>query len=142
MAIGREIGAHFAAEFGKPFEGFTDEAERDLLDHDWPGNVRELRNVLERAMIFAKTPALGSSDLILLKTEPADDASSEGYYRFRTGGSLEDLEHGYIRHVLQEYDTSYAEVARMLGISKKTLWEKRKKFSLDEPAAEASKSPT
>ena len=138
VLIGRELGAHFAGEFAKPFEGLSDEAEQKLVAHDWPGNVRELRNVMERAMIFAQTPSLGADDLVLLKTESDDNASSEGYYRFRTGGSLEDLEHGYIRHVLQSYDTSYAEVARMLGISKKTLWEKRKKFNLDEPAPETA----
>ena len=41
-----------------------------------------------------------------------------------------------IRHILASTNTSYAEVAKLLGISKKTLWEKRKKYNLDEQVEE------
>ena len=42
-----------------------------------------------------------------------------------------------IRHILETTDTSYAEVSRLLGISKKTRWEKRKKYNLDEQLEDA-----
>ncbi len=136
VAIARNIAAGFADEFRKPFEGFTKEAEKKLTAHDWPGNVRELRNVLERAMIFARTPVLDAADLVMMKSENfADDQqATDGYFRFRSGGTLEELEYLYIKHILASRKAPYAELARLLGISKKTLWEKRKKYSLDEGA--------
>ncbi|MEL6614487.1 MAG: sigma 54-interacting transcriptional regulator, partial [Bacteroidota bacterium] len=133
ITIAEKVAESFAQEFHKPFEGFTPEAEATLLGHEWPGNVRELRNVLERALIFAKRPTLDASDLVLLKSDafaaPEDNSDA---FRFRSRGSLEDLEHAYIRHTLAEMKAPYSEVAKVLGISKKTLWEKRKKYNLDE----------
>ncbi len=132
LLIANEVVDHFNRELNRGVEALTDAADEKLLAHEWPGNVRELRNVLERAMIFTRAKTLDAGDLLLLKTEGFADDSADGYFRFRSGGSLEDLEHEYIRHVLQTTDTSYAEVARILGISKKTLWEKRRKYNLDE----------
>jgi two-component system, NtrC family, response regulator AtoC len=132
LTIAKEVVEHFNVELKRNVKGFTPEAEQKLIAHDWPGNVRELRNVLERAMIFSRGELLDAPDLALLPTEGFGEDTADGYFRFRTGGSLEELEHEYIRHVMATYNTSYAEVSRILGISKKTLWEKRKKFNLDE----------
>ena len=139
LAIAQAVGTGFAAEFAKPFEGFTPEAEAKLVGHDWPGNVRELRNVLERALIFARRPTLDAADLVLMAAEAfGDTASDADTFRIRSGGSLEDLESAYIRHILETHrGTSYADMAKLLGISKKTLWEKRKRYSLDAELEEA-----
>ena len=136
LAIAATVGAGYAREFAKPFEGFTPEAEARLLGHDWPGNVRELRNVLERALIFARTPRLDAADLVLMNADAFDTETSDAdTFRTRSGNTLESLEREYIRHTLaQNAGTSYADVAKMLGISKKTLWEKRKRYSLDAGA--------
>ncbi len=133
VAIAEKVAAGFAEEFGKTFEGFTPEAQAKLTEHDWPGNVRELRNVLERAMIFAQQPTLDAGDLVLLKSDLFDGAASDAdTFRFRAGASLEDLEYEYIKHTLaNNRSSSYADVAKLLGISKKTLWEKRKRYNLD-----------
>ena len=136
VIIAQKVAEHFAQELNRPFEGFTDAAVDKLISHEWPGNVRELRNVLERALIFARTPTLDASDLVLLKTEGFEPESSEGYFRFRSGGALEELEYEYIKHILSTRNTSYADAAKLLGISKKTLWEKRKKYNLDEEVEE------
>ena len=137
ILIAKEVVDFYNKELKRNIEHFTPEAEQKLLDHDWPGNVRELRNVLERALIFTRGDTLDASDLVLLKTEGFADDNPDGYFRFRSGGSLEELEHQYIRHILGTTDTSYAEVSRLLGISKKTLWEKRKKYNLDEELEDA-----
>ena len=133
VAIAERQAEGFADEFGKTFQGFTSEAEAKITGHDWPGNVRELRNVLERAMIFAKAPTLDAGDLVLLKSDLFDGAASDAdTFRFRAGASLEDLEYEYIKHTLaNNRNSSYADVAKLLGISKKTLWEKRKRYNLD-----------
>ena len=138
VAIAETLAAGFGEEFGKPFQGFTAAAEAKLAGHDWPGNVRELRNVLERAMIFAQGPTLDAGDLVLLKSDLFDGAASDAdTFRFRAGASLEDLEYEYIKHTLaHNRSSSYADVAKLLGISKKTLWEKRKRYNLDAEVEE------
>jgi len=100
----------------------------------WPGNVRELRNVLERAMIFTDDELISAEDLTLAPPGRLDDMhSSEGAFQFPLGRSLKDLEKAYIRRTLEtRTDDSYAEIAEDLGISKKTLWDKRKRYDLDE----------
>ena len=133
VEIAQNVARGFAEEFGKRFEGFTDAAKAKITAHDWPGNVRELRNVLERALIFAGTPVLDAGDLIVAKTDLFDGAESDAdTFRFRTGAPLEELEYEYIKHTLaSNRNSSYADVAKLLGISKKTLWEKRKRYNLD-----------
>ena len=138
VTLANDVVKHYNVELKREIEHFTPAAEEKLMAHDWPGNVRELRNILERAMIFTKGDTLDAPDLVLLKTEGFDDPGADGYFRFRSGGSLEELEHLYIRHILSTTNTSYAEVAKLLGISKKTLWEKRKKYNLDEEVEEAT----
>ena len=138
LAIASSVAASYAGDFGKTFEGFTPAAEEKLLAHDWPGNVRELRNVLERALIFARSPTLDASDLTVLSLAFADDAESDAdTFRFRSGATLETLEYEYIKHILAMHrGTSYADLAKKLGISKKTLWEKRKRYNLDAEVEE------
>ena len=136
LLIAEKVAESFGANFNKPFEGFTEAAEEKLLAYDWPGNVRELRNVLERALICSSSPTLDVKDLVLLKTQGFETDNADGYFRFRSGGPLQELEYEYIKHILATKKTSYAEVARLLGISKKTLWEKRKKYNLDEEVEE------
>ncbi len=137
LAIAANVARGFAEDFGKPFDGFTEAAETKLLAHDWPGNVRELRNVLERALIFAKSPRLDAADLVLLSSDFDGEASDADTFRFRSGATLETLEYEYIKHILAAHKgTSYADLAKKLGISKKTLWEKRKRYNLDEEVEE------
>ena len=143
-AMGRDIlkiaGAiikEFNKELNRSTKGFSPEAEAKLLAHEWPGNVRELRNVLERAMIFSRSDVIEASEVVVMGSElDALLPESGDMFRFRIGGTLEELERDYILHMLKDWNASYAELARLLGISKKTLWDKRKRYNLDE-AAEA-----
>ncbi len=138
VEIAEKVARGFADEFGKTFEGFTDAGREKLLAHDWPGNVRELRNVLERALIFAQAPRLDAADLVLMNSDLFDAPVDEDAFSIRSGATLEEVERDYIRHTLiQNKDSSYADVADMLGISKKTLWEKRKRYDLDAAVAAA-----
>ncbi|PIT98674.1 MAG: hypothetical protein COT74_13305 [Bdellovibrionales bacterium CG10_big_fil_rev_8_21_14_0_10_45_34] len=99
-----------------------------LLKHSWPGNVRELENVIERAMV------LTSGDVI-------EVAAIEGGTCFETVASavekmaddmptLEKLEERYIRKVLGEVDNKKDDAAKILGISRRTLYRKEKTFGL------------
>jgi len=134
ILIGKHIVSEFNQEFGSEVKGFTDAAKEKLLNHSWPGNVRELRNVLERAMIFVEDDRIGVENLTLAPPGRLDDQESLGDgFKFPLGRTLEDVEKAYIRRTLETRpDDSYADIADDLGISKKTLWDKRKRYNLDE----------
>ncbi len=133
LTIARSMVDQFSKEMGASIDGFTDEAEQKLLEHQWPGNVRELRNVLERAMIFADGPRIDAGDLTLATPDQDEALRLTGNaFQFPVGRTLKDLERAYIRRTLEENDSSYADIADSLGISKKTLWDKRKRYNLDE----------
>jgi len=133
LIIARSMVDQFSKEMGASIDGFTDEAEQKLLEHQWPGNVRELRNVLERAMIFADGPRIDAGDLTLATPDQDEALRLTGNaFQFPVGRTLKDLERAYIRRTLEENDSSYADIADSLGISKKTLWDKRKRYNLDE----------
>jgi DNA-binding NtrC family response regulator len=100
-------------------------ARRMLAGYGWPGNIRELRNALERALVFGKGPEL----------TPEDFAES---IRAATGGtavlsglrSLEDIERDVIAQTLEATRYHISKAADILGISRKTLLDKRKKYGL------------
>ncbi len=133
LIIAQSMVDQFNKEMGASINGFTDDAEQKLREHQWPGNVRELRNVLERAMIFTSGSRIKASDLTLA-TPNGDEVIqlSGNAFQFPIGRTLKDVERAYIRRTLEENDSSYADIADSLGISKKTLWDKRKRYNLDE----------
>ena len=133
LILAAEIINEFNVELNRHVKGFWPDVEKRLLEHQWPGNVRELRNVIERAMIFTQGDYI---ELHTLALAPAEEQAvtepDDGRFRFPPGASLEDLEKAYILHTLKTTNASYAEISDLLGISKKTLWEKRKRYNLDD----------
>lgn len=125
----------FNREFGKEVRSISNAAYRRLIEWDWPGNARELRNVIERAMIFADRQVLEESDLPPLGTAlaPAVPSGSSDEFAIPKELSLADAEREYIRLTLNECDT-VQQASEILGISRKNLWEKRKKYGLLDEA--------
>jgi NtrC-family two-component system response regulator AlgB len=95
------------------------EAERVLRSYRWSGNVRELENVIARAALLATD---GVIDLQQLPEELRTFSDARPH-------SLEEMERAHIKRVLQ-YAKDYDEAAGILGIDRKTLLNKRKKFGL------------
>lgn len=116
-----------AVELGKEISGLTPEALEVLQSWRWPGNVRELRNVLERAMLFSRGPHLGASDLPPLR---GTAEAGESVFQLPANLTLKDAEREYIRLALEAHGDNVAETADALGISRKNLWEKRKRHGL------------
>ena len=105
----------------------TPGALRVLGGCEWPGNVRELRHVLERTLLDLQGTAIRPEDL------PADLVSPE---RLADGAgperpTLEALERRYIEFVLRDTRNNQSRAAQILGISRKSLWEKRRRYGLD-----------
>ncbi|HET9135640.1 MAG TPA: sigma-54 dependent transcriptional regulator, partial [Candidatus Kapabacteria bacterium] len=94
----------------------TDEAMELIKHHDWPGNVRELQNVLTRAVVLSKSDIIDKSGLQLA---PARETNSISYNWNRT---LSDVEQEHIERVLKAVDGNRTEAAKILGISKPTLY--------------------
>jgi DNA-binding NtrC family response regulator len=97
-----------------------------LAAHDWPGNVRELRHVLERAVTAAEGDVIDAEDLADVAPSPARIAAGEAAER----PTLEELERRYVAFVLRETKDNQSRAAAVLGISRKALWEKRKRYGL------------
>ena len=124
----RPLAEHFcdqlARRHGRSSHELTSEALALLTRYDFPGNVRELRNIIERAMVAAEGARIEARHL------PAalrDSARPDGVQKL----SLAQLEREYIEEILKFTRGRKSEAARILGISRKTLLEKRKRFRLD-----------
>jgi len=112
----------FALENRKSIAGFSPEAMEFLLGHDWPGNVRELENSIERAVILAKDDHIAITDLRQKGMTPASAT--------RPGRNLKEMEREHILSTLRETGENYSEAARMLGISRMTLYNKVKEYGI------------
>jgi DNA-binding NtrC family response regulator len=94
-----------------------------LCAYEYPGNVRELKNIVERSVLDATPP-----DLLLQDLPPhLRDASRQAA---RSKISLAELERAYIAEVLDSTGGKKTQAANILGISRKTLLEKRKRYGL------------
>jgi two-component system response regulator AtoC len=113
----------FAMENQKEITGFSPEAMELVLDYDWPGNVRELENAIERAVILAKDSIITIADLPQENLSPA--------YSTTPRKNLKEVERGHIWSVLRETGENYSEAARILGISRMTLYNKAKEYGFD-----------
>jgi len=113
----------FAMENRKEITGFSPEATDFLLKYEWPGNVRELENAIERAVILTKNSSIEVGDLA--------QENMSLVHSTPLGKSLNDVEKNHILGVLAETWGNHSEAARILGITRMTLYNKIKAFGLD-----------
>jgi DNA-binding NtrC family response regulator len=106
----------------------TPAAKRALTDYRWPGNVRELKNVIERAVILASGRDIAPDDLGIDPASMVSDLIDQAAEKQLT---LKELERAYIEQVLRRTRGNRSKAARILGISRKTLLEKRRRYGLD-----------
>src|SRR5205085_3204872 len=114
----------YAAKHGRAARRFDAAASAALAAYGWPGNVRELANVVERAVIVAEGPGVGLNDL------PESVRVASGVRARRP--TLAELEADYIREVLEAARGNKSEAARVLGISRKNLYERLARLQRDE----------
>ncbi|WP_028321509.1 sigma-54-dependent transcriptional regulator [Desulfatiglans anilini] len=116
--------AKFAQELGKRVRDLDPAAARLLREYPWPGNVRELQNIIERAVLITDGTLIRPGHL------------PEG---LKTGGTFagQSLEEGlsiegYTKAFIRRYQATLTEqqLADRLGITRKALWEKRKRWNL------------
>ena len=137
----RELALHYAAQFaaryGRPVEGITEEALERLQAYHWPGNVRELRNVLDRAVLLSRGGVLRLSELRLGAASPRASSRSdiERIVGYPPSISLDQVEADHIRKVLGSVDGHMGNAAEILGIHRNTLARKVREFDIGTTTA-------
>jgi two-component system response regulator AtoC len=121
------LAEHFLKKFTienmKKVTGFSKEVTEFLFKYPWPGNVRELENTIERAVILAQEEVIQLKDL-LQKNSPLVISSPADY-------TLREVETRHIQDVLNDTGGNYSHAAKILGISRVTLYNKVKKYKID-----------
>ncbi|HYM59510.1 MAG TPA: helix-turn-helix domain-containing protein, partial [Thermoanaerobaculia bacterium] len=126
--LARQFLRRAAEQAGKRrIRTITPDAMALLVEHAWPGNVRELRNVIERAVILESSERITADSLPIDGfLEPRDFVNGAARRRW----TLDKLEARYIREILRRTGENYSQSARILGINRKTLLEKRRRYGL------------
>jgi DNA-binding NtrC family response regulator len=106
----------------RPLIGISSRAMKLLVRHPWPGNVRELANVIERAVVMAEHDTILPEDLSFPGAESgAPPVLGSALER---GLSLEEMERAYVQQVLEAQGGNKAAAAKLLGITRRTLYRK------------------
>lgn len=116
----------FADKLKKLIPQISQEAMEVLQDYAWPGNIRELEHTIERVLILEDTDLIRPRDLPSFITQRQGEFQMFSEELF----SLEDLEKKYIRFVLRRTKGKKTKAAKILGINRKTLGLKIKKYGL------------
>ena len=121
------LAHHFLAKFGRDhgrqFRGFTPDAIAAISDWHWPGNVRELENRLKRAVIMSESSRLTASDLDLA------DRDNTAALNLKTAREVADRH--AIRKALARSENNISNAARLLGVSRPTLYDLIKQYEID-----------
>jgi two-component system response regulator HydG len=129
-------------QMNRPELKFNSSIQTSIENHPWPGNVRELGNVIERAVVLCEGPLIDHSDLGLTyvpdtnHTFAAKEQRPMG--RAQPMMSLED----YFQHFVLSHEDqmSETELAKRLGISRKSLWERRNRLGIPRRKDESQDS--
>jgi len=114
----------FAAEMNPAVSGFSADALAAIDAHDWPGNVRELENRVKRAVIMADGKLVQPEDLDLARQDEADA------HVLNLKAAREAADRRVIRHALARSQGNISSTAKLLGISRPTLYDLLKQYDL------------
>lgn len=131
-ALAHHFLKKYTARRNKSVRDISKSALKTLVSYDWPGNVRELENAIERAVVLTDGAVIRPEDLY--------------YYGFDTGSAispaalktLEDVEKEHIVKTIRSFNGNKSRAASVLGVDRKTLRRKMKKFGI---AGAAGTSP-
>lgn len=118
---------------------FSTETMDLIKKYSWPGNVRELENAIERAIILCDESII-EPELLDIEIDDDSASSEQSNENILASGNLSLDE--YFQHFIIEHQSSMTEtdLARKLGVSRKSLWERRKKLGIPRKKASSSYS--
>ena len=116
---------HFLQKYSHETTKRVDRVNKGAMEllkaYDWPGNVRELENVIERAVVLARSRTLDVKDFSYLRKPPGPVSGPR---------SLKELERAHILEVLEETDWNITEASKILEINRVTLHKKINRYNL------------
>ncbi len=127
---------HFLDKFGEKYKRpglrLNKNALEILMSYNWPGNVRELENAIERLVIFAQGQIIGEEDIQMAGLCASELKKKRfSFVKEETPMSLEEVEKAHILSVLERTGGNRTQTAQILGIDRKTLRNKLKKWGID-----------
>jgi two-component system NtrC family response regulator len=124
------LARHFVNRFGRELNPGVQSLSADAIDaidaYAWPGNVRELENRIKRAVIMADGKSVAAGDLDLSSPEAAD----EGSLPINLRAAREVADRKAIRQAMSRTDNNISGAAKLLGISRPTLYDLLKQYRL------------
>ncbi len=111
----------YASVYSKPEVKVSEEAMRRLCSQAWPGNIRQLEHTVEKALILSDGNILGIHDFDLHDSQIASTEQST---------TLESMERNAITAAIKQHGGNMSEVARQLGITRQTLYNKLRKYGI------------
>ena len=121
------LANHFLKVFSqkqeKRLESFSPDAMKALTQYVWPGNVRELENTIERLVVFARNEIITSQDLVYSNAVSSPMVTTEP-------NRLDEMEKQHIMKVLAGENGNRTRAAELLGIDRKTLRTKLRKYQV------------
>ncbi len=119
--------------FHKNVTSISPEAQSVFEEYNWPGNIRELRNVVERIVLLEEDNKIALRHIPLeMLTIPDIAPGNTTKKTTERPESLITIERRHIENVLQFTQGNKTETAKLLGISRKTLWEKLKRYKITQ----------
>jgi two-component system response regulator HydG len=113
----------YSNKYEKPLLKITAEAYELLINYSWPGNVRELKHTVEKAVILSESVILKPEDFYLRQPKTDDNRVSDSL-------KLTDTEKHTIEKVLEKCNGNLSKAAKMLDISRTTLYAKIEKYKI------------
>ena len=130
----------FAAKNNKQVEGITPDAVNILMAYDWPGNIRELRNTIEKMVVLARGSRLTARDVPPNIRKDAGSSYGGGAVSGRVAvapaSSLAEAEKAMIYAAIKQHGGNRTKAAESLGISRRTLHRKLRRYEEDEQGTE------
>jgi two-component system NtrC family response regulator len=126
VLLARHFAARFAREMNPKIQGLSADAIDAVDGYAWPGNVRELENRIKRAVIMADGKLVTAADLDLGNSVPAEEAPVAINLR----AVREVADRRAIRQALARTDNNISGAAKLLGISRPTLYDLLKQYHL------------
>jgi two-component system, NtrC family, response regulator AtoC len=129
---------HYSQKYDRQISGVSQAAYQRLFAHSWPGNVRELQNVIERAVLLAKSARIEPSDLPFENGTTLEGSATNSSWDVPPNMTLEDIEKLVIEKTLQRTGGNKQAAANLLGIYRPRLYSKIRKYKIETGSLAAS----
>ena len=125
VLLARHFVTRFARSMNPKVQGLGPDAAEAIDAHNWPGNVRELENRIKRAVIMADARTISAADLDLGPRQPTDQMRA-----INLRAAREVADRRAIRQAMARTDNNISGAAKLLGISRPTLYDLIKQYQL------------